>query len=133
MSTDFITNQSVEILTNLVTLNIDYTRGQSSLEEISLYGWSPVWTQLPRYLITTAFFLSWSNPILLNRRPFVDVEGTKDVKRLITLLAITGQFIPRNRRGSGTQIRPFRKQMLINKHMVNRCKHVNGVFRMFSW
>ena len=25
---------------------------------------------------------------------FVDVEGTKDVKRLINLLAITDQFIP---------------------------------------
>ena len=25
---------------------------------------------------------------------FVDVEGTKDVKQMITLLAITSQFIP---------------------------------------
>ena len=70
--------------------------------------------------------------LIFERKTFVDVEGTKDVKRLITLLAITGQFIARNRRGSGTRIRPFRKQMLINKHKVNRCKYVNGVFRMFS-
>ena len=34
----------------------------------------------------------------------MDVEGTKDVKQLITLLAITGQFIPRSRRGSRTRI-----------------------------
>ena len=51
---------------------------------------------------------------------FVDVEGMKDVKRLITLLAITGQFIPRNRRGSER----LRKQMVINKHKVNRCKQM---------
>ena len=48
---------------------------------------------------------------------FVDVEGTKDVKRLINLLAITDQFIPRYRRGSER----LRKQMLINTHKVNRC------------
>ena len=30
----------------------------------------------------------------------VDVEGTKNVKRMINLLAITGQFIRSNRRGS---------------------------------
>jgi len=60
---------------------------------------------------------------------FVDVEGTKDVKRMMTLLAITSQFIPRNIRGSER----LRKQMVINKHKVNICKHVNGIFRMFSW
>ena len=49
---------------------------------------------------------------------FVDVEGTKDVKRLINLLAITDQFIPRYRRGSER----LRKQMLINTHKVNRCE-----------
>ena len=49
---------------------------------------------------------------------FVDVEGTKDVKRMITLLAITGQFIPQNGRGSER----LRKQMLINTHKVNRCE-----------
>ena len=51
------------------------------------------------------------------RETFVDVEGTKDVKRLINLLAITDQFIPRYRRGSER----LRKQMLINTHKVNRC------------
>ena len=49
---------------------------------------------------------------------FVDVEGTKDVKQMITLLAITSQFIPQNRRGSER----LRKQMLINTHKVNRCE-----------
>ena len=51
---------------------------------------------------------------------FVDVEGTKDVKQMITLLAITSQFIPQNRRGSER----LRKQMVINKHEVNRCKQM---------
>ena len=32
--------------------------------------------------------------VVLSSISFVDVEGTKDVKRLITLLAITDQFIP---------------------------------------
>ena len=54
----------------------------------------------------------------------MDVEGTKDVKQLITLLAITGQFIPRYRHGS-ERLRKLanrvRKQMLINTHKVNRC------------
>ena len=49
---------------------------------------------------------------------FVDVEGMKNVKLMITLLAITGQFIPQNRRGSER----LRKQMLINTHKVNRCE-----------
>ena len=34
---------------------------------------------------------------------FVDVEGTKSVKQMITLLVITGQFIPHNRCGSKWQ------------------------------
>ena len=38
---------------------------------------------------------------------FVDVEGTKRVKRMISLLAIIGQFIPQNRCGS----QRLRKQM----------------------
>ena len=42
--------------------------------------------------------------------PFVDVGGTKNVKRMISLLAITSQFIRSNRR-----------------------MDVNSVFRMFSW
>ena len=63
---------------------------------------------------------------------FHGCRKNKRCETIDTLLAITGQFIPRNRRRSGTRIRPFRKQMLINKHKVNRCKHVNGVFRMFS-
>ena len=56
------------------------------------------------------------------QKSFVDVEGMKDVKRMITLLAITSQFIPTNRRGS-ERLRKLadrvRKQMLINTHKVN--------------
>ena len=58
---------------------------------------------------------------------FVDVEGMKDMKRMITLLGITSQFIPTNRRGS-ERLRKLvdrvRKQMLINTHKVNRCKQM---------
>ena len=35
---------------------------------------------------------------------FVDVEGTKNVKQMISLLAITGQFILSNRCGSYRRI-----------------------------
>ena len=52
------------------------------------------------------------------RSSFVDVEGMKEVKQMITLLAITGQFIPQNR----CQSERLRKQMLINTHKVNRCE-----------
>ena len=41
---------------------------------------------------------------------FVDDEGTKCVKQMITLFTIPGQFIPQNRRRS----KRFRKQMLNN-------------------
>ena len=34
---------------------------------------------------------------------FVDVEGMQNVKRMISLLAITGQFIPQNRCGAEWQ------------------------------
>ena len=57
---------------------------------------------------------------------FVDVEGTKRVKQMITLLAINGQFIPQNRCRSEW----LRKQMLNNYGWLT---DVNSVFRMFSW
>ena len=57
---------------------------------------------------------------------FMDVEGTKCVKQMITLLAITGQFIPQNRRLS----EQLRKQMLNNYGWLT---DVNSIFRMFSW
>ena len=50
-------------------------------------------------------------------KTFVDVEGTKNAKQMISLLAITGQIIPQNRRGS----KRLRKQMLLNTHKVNIC------------
>ena len=55
----------------------------------------------------------------------MDVEGTKRVKQMITLLAITGQFIPQNR----CQSERLRKQMLNNYGWLT---DVNSVFRMFS-
>ena len=57
---------------------------------------------------------------------FVDVEGLKCVKQMITLLAITGQYIPQNRRRSER----LRKQMLNNYGWLI---DVNSIFRMFSW
>ena len=58
---------------------------------------------------------------------YVDVERMKDMKRMITLLAITSQFIPQNRHGS-ERLRKLanrvRKQMLINTHKVNRCEQM---------
>ena len=56
---------------------------------------------------------------------FVDVEGTKCMKQMITLLAITGQFIPQNR----CQSERLRKQMLNNYGWLT---DVNSVFRMLS-
>ena len=67
----------------------------------------------------------------------MDVEGTKDVKRMINLLAITVNLyheIDADPSGSGSKTDRVRKQqMLINMHKVNRCTNVNGVVRMFSW
>ena len=87
------------------------------------------------YLITYLYYFQfitvptyWDAKILkevLTVLVFVDVKGTKDVKRLISLFAITDQFIPWNRRGS-ERLRKLadrvRKQMLINTHNVNRCE-----------
>ena len=42
--------------------------------------------------------------VLLNVGSFVDVEGMKNVKQMISLLVITGQFIRSNRRGSDQRI-----------------------------
>ena len=41
---------------------------------VLLYIWSPVsqiWTQLLHYKLVTRYFISWSNPILINWRPAV--------------------------------------------------------------
>ena len=57
---------------------------------------------------------------------FLDVEGTKRMKQMMTLLPITSQFIPHNRRRS----KQLRKQMLNNCGWLT---DVNSVFRMFSW
>ena len=61
----------------------------------------------------------------LSGHTFVDVEGTKRVKQMITLLAITSQFIPQNRRRS----KRLRKQMLNNYGWLT---DVNSIFSMFS-
>ena len=56
---------------------------------------------------------------------FVDDEGTKCVKRMITLFIITGQFIPQNRR----QSKRLSKQML---NSYRWSTYVNSVFSIFS-
>ena len=55
----------------------------------------------------------------------MDDEGTKRMKRIITLLAITVQFIPQNRPRSER----LRKQML---NSYGWFTDVNSIFRMFS-
>ena len=59
----------------------------------------------------------------------MDEEGTKNIKRMISLLAITGQFIRQ------IYVDPIngseRQEADVNKYM--RSTDVNGVFRMFSW
>ena len=54
---------------------------------------------------------------------FVDVEGTKRMKQMITLLAITSQFIPQNRPRSEWQETDVREYM--------RSTDVNSVFSIF--
>ena len=51
---------------------------------------------------------------------FVDDEGTKRVKRMITLLAITSQFITQNRCGSKqqeTEIREYIRSTDVNSFL----------------
>ena len=55
----------------------------------------------------------------------MDDKGTKRMKRIITLLAITGQFIQQNRH----QSKRFRQQMLNSYGWLT---DVNSNFRMFS-
>ena len=43
----------------------------------------------------------------------MDVEGTKSVKQMITLLVITGQFIPQNKAAQETDVKQLR--------LVDRC------------
>ena len=75
---------------------------------------------------TLSLFLSLKTFHKFNRDCFMDVEGMKCVKWIITLLAITGQFIPPNRCRSEW----LRKQMLNNYGWLT---DVNSFFRMFSW
>ena len=71
-----------------------------------------------------AFYLSLGKNIY-----FVDVEGTKNVKQMISLLAITGQL--KGQIDADPINGSERQEADVNKYM--RSTDVNGVFRMFSW
>ena len=53
----------------------------------------------------------------------MDDEGTKHVKQMITLLAMTGQFIPQNRHGSKRQETDVQEYIMSTD--------VNSVFGVF--